>query len=463
MDSFSPLAMRKLDRAAASRQKSCNACVRGKRKCDKRTPRCTRCAAKGLDCVYQRLPAGASFHDEDIDGGSRMDSISDEVPDFDMNFDINNLGTTSASASANTSSTSNATPESLGTSVSINLDSPLDFSIIDHLMASDTSVGSELWNLGDYGGSKMDIPPVPAQAPLVIRDQSLLDKSQHCMTDFNPLDVHDSRTRIGFVVDAISHLYQDFAQTRTTTFIHPRLYGSNLPRTMLAAFSAASAYSARTPQNKAWVYKLISDMAKDIHREGERATTPAEKLARVQALVVLDSIRMFDGDVTMRAASEREMPQLLAWLEVLKKLMRELESGDPAGSISRDRPPANWESWVLLESIRRTVMMGFSFLCLTYMLKSLELPDTEAAPCEVMESPFVFTASRYLWEADSTVAFFRAWQTRPQYCVSNMCFGDVWNHAQPEDIDEFTKLMMTVQMGPEAIDHFMLGSMGVTV
>ncbi|PTB61313.1 hypothetical protein BBK36DRAFT_122468, partial [Trichoderma citrinoviride] len=57
--------LRKLDRGngdggAASRQKSCNACVRGKRRCDKRTPRCTRCAAKGLDCVYQRQPPPSS-------------------------------------------------------------------------------------------------------------------------------------------------------------------------------------------------------------------------------------------------------------------------------------------------------------------------------------------------------------------------------------------------------------------
>lgn len=38
--------------AAASRQKSCNACVRSKRRCDKRTPRCTRCATKRALCIY---------------------------------------------------------------------------------------------------------------------------------------------------------------------------------------------------------------------------------------------------------------------------------------------------------------------------------------------------------------------------------------------------------------------------
>ncbi|KAF1739295.1 hypothetical protein CRV24_001227 [Beauveria bassiana] len=52
----------KIDTASSlsSRQKSCNACVRGKRRCDKRTPRCTRCAAKGLDCVYHKMPPSSS-------------------------------------------------------------------------------------------------------------------------------------------------------------------------------------------------------------------------------------------------------------------------------------------------------------------------------------------------------------------------------------------------------------------
>lgn len=41
-----------------SRQRSCNACVRSKRRCDKRTPLCTRCAKRGLPCLYH--PAASS-------------------------------------------------------------------------------------------------------------------------------------------------------------------------------------------------------------------------------------------------------------------------------------------------------------------------------------------------------------------------------------------------------------------
>ncbi|KAH7133624.1 hypothetical protein EDB81DRAFT_762909 [Dactylonectria macrodidyma] len=447
-----------MDRVAASRQKSCNTCVRGKRKCDKRTPRCTRCAAKGLDCVYQKTPPGASYHDDGLGVAA-----GEDVHDFDMGFDIEALGDTS------NTSTSTTSPESNGfnsgnttttTTASIQLDSSLDFSIIDQLMANDASpAGAELWNLGDFAGAgKMDIPLVPLNPhPAAIRDMAMLQDSGDCVMAFNPLDVYDTRTRIGYVVDAVTHLYREFATTRVLPFVHPRLYGSNLPRTMLAAFSAATAYAGRTPENRGWVYKLVAEAAKDIHREGERADTPAEKIARVQALLILDSIRMFDGDVALRAATEREAPQALAWLSSLTELRTELEAGVSSELLmSRDRPPASWESWILLESTRRTIMMAFSFTCITYMLKAQE------PPCDIMES-ITFTTSRYLWNADTSVAFFQAWHHKPQFRVSDMDFKDVWMYARPEDIDDFTKLMLTAQSGPDAMDYFMMGNSNVSV
>lgn len=45
-----------VDPADKTRQKSCNACVRSKRRCDKLTPRCKRCSDKGVQCVYPNLP-----------------------------------------------------------------------------------------------------------------------------------------------------------------------------------------------------------------------------------------------------------------------------------------------------------------------------------------------------------------------------------------------------------------------
>lgn len=462
MDSISPLAMRKMDQSAASRQKSCNACVRGKRRCDKRTPRCTRCAAKSLDCVYQKLPSGGTpGGGANVEAGSvpvageHPDDLSD-LADLDMSFDL--YGLSSGSATTATTSASTATTESIESNDPLQFGSNLDFSLIDHLMANSSAAGSELWNLPDYGINKMSIPPIPSPAPLVVRDASHLYQSEQCLSDFNPLDVHDIRSRVGFTVNFISTLHCEFARSRTLPFLHSRLYGTNLPRPMLAAFSAASAYVGRTPENKAWVYKLVADMVRDIHCEGERATTPVEKLARVQALLVLDTIRMFDGDVSLRAASERETKQMTDWIRALNELRVELVNSAGHGDVvGRDQPAPSWENWLFLECVNRTIMMSFAFVCLTHILKSIE------PPCEIMETCVSFTASKYLWEADSGVSFLRAWQSKPRFHISEMDFKELWMHAQPEDLDSFTKIFLTAQIGPDAMDQFMLGNLGVAV
>lgn len=452
-----------MDRAAASRQKSCNACVRGKRKCDKRTPKCTRCTAKGLNCVYQRTPA--SSHNNSISGSGSGScgnlnrlvaaspapagdspvgtaSVIDAV-DFDMDFGLEGLGTGTGS-----------TPSSgLQTDVALQLDSHLDFSILD-LMSGDSAPGTELW-MQDLAG-KMDIPPVPSppvRQPM--RDLALLGDSSDCSMALNPLDVHNPRTRIGFVLDYIATMHQEFARTRALPFIHHRLYGSNLPRTILNAFTASAAYTNRTPQTKSWVIKLVSDMAREIHRDGERAVTPLEKIARVQALVILDTIRLFDGDVGLRAAAEREIGQMVVWGESLNEVLEKLKEdvGEP-GPVPREKPPKSWDGWVMLESVRRTSLMAFSFICISTILKSLE------PPCDILNAMHSFTASRHLWDAATSVEFYRAWYEKPQYCVTNMEFKDFWMYGRAEDADDFTRLMLTAQVGPDAMDHFMTGVLG---
>jgi hypothetical protein len=41
------------------------------------------------------------------------------------------------------------------------------------------------------------------------------------------------------------------------------------------------------------------------------------------------------------------------------------------------------------------------------------------------------------------VDFFRAWREKPQYCVTDMSFKEFWMYARPDDMDEFTRLMLT--------------------
>lgn len=105
-------------------------------------------------------------------------------------------------------------------------------------------------------------------------------------------------------------------------------------------------------------------------------------------------------------------------------------------------------------------MMAFSFVCMSHLLKGSErmLPyfpyltssqnyignQHVLAPCDIMETTMVFTASRHLWEAESSVSFYRAWNEKPQYCIRDLDFKDFWQYGRPEDVDDFTRMMLTV-------------------
>lgn len=358
-DLFGELHAKRMDRrnttaAAASRQKSCNACVRGKRRCDKTMPRCTRCAAKGLDCVYQKLPPMPSHsspsssassgapHAATTSVGAPQDPCPDMSTDFDMGgFDMNacDLGVGGTGGTV-------TSPETL------QLDPSLDFHIAD-LIGSGSHHTSSLWNIPGFAEPKTDFPaPVPMPPPPCdqprqpIRDLAVLDENSldNCVVA-DPLLVHDPRSRIGHIVGYLTNLHVDFAQSRTLPFIHPRLYAAHLPRTMMSAFCAATAYANRTPATKGWALRLLSDAARDIQNEGRSGPqSPVDKVARVQALCLVDTMRIFDGDIALRHAAEKERPLLKEWVKELVKLREELEGeADAPIKASRDRPPKSWD------------------------------------------------------------------------------------------------------------------------
>lgn len=51
--------------SSASRQKSCHACVKGKRGCDKQQPACSRCQEKNIQCVYAKRTYDQAFYNFD--------------------------------------------------------------------------------------------------------------------------------------------------------------------------------------------------------------------------------------------------------------------------------------------------------------------------------------------------------------------------------------------------------------
>ena len=370
MDSFVSMSRKapKLDEnaSASTRQKSCNTCVKGKRRCDKRSPRCSRCAAKGLDCVYQKLPPGAMSSMPATSAApppnlSRSTTVSvsdvtDMVPDLEMSgFDMDSYGMRS-----------DTSPESLQTDPGLQLDSSLevDLSFVDILTGSSNSFDGDTfpWTFTGFDDTEkmnLNLPLAPIAAPSVpkaappaapLRDLSLYPIKDECLS-VDPLLVHDERSRIGALLSQLTKLHIAFVKSRSTSFMHPRLWTAQMPETIMSAFTAANAYVNSTPETKGWTMKLLADASRSILDRGARATTPYERLARTAALLLVHLIRIYDGDVMSRASAEREVSKLFAWAEDLGDLHTELREGTGGlTEASKDTPPESWEVRISIHS-----------------------------------------------------------------------------------------------------------------
>lgn len=76
-----------------SRQKNCNSCVQTKRRCDRRTPVCSRCAEKKIPCAYGRARVPLQTEHQGTQPGPQVEvlqfdspgiSLYDSVPPFEL-------------------------------------------------------------------------------------------------------------------------------------------------------------------------------------------------------------------------------------------------------------------------------------------------------------------------------------------------------------------------------------------
>lgn len=67
-----------------SRQKNCNSCVQTKRRCDRRSPVCSRCAEKNTPCVYGKARAPNRNEQQDIRPSSQAGVLPFNSPDVSL-------------------------------------------------------------------------------------------------------------------------------------------------------------------------------------------------------------------------------------------------------------------------------------------------------------------------------------------------------------------------------------------
>ncbi|KAH7317185.1 hypothetical protein B0I35DRAFT_434696 [Stachybotrys elegans] len=136
-------------------------------------------------------------------------------------------------------------------------------------------------------------------------------------------------------------------------FIHRYLYRVHMPRRVQDVYSTLSMYVHKTPATEATARRIIEHRLQQLIEENAvesalelGSTTLVDHLARVQALLVLLVICLFDGNIRLRAQGELHLATLLVWNDQMWQ--------ESTQEMQRDATLEPWRLWIFGESLRRT-------------------------------------------------------------------------------------------------------------
>ncbi|KUI56276.1 Oleate-activated transcription factor 1 [Cytospora mali] len=259
---------------------------------------------------------------------------------------------------------------------------------------------------------------------------------------------------------------------------------------------------ATTSTNKAIVTGLIEERMKQLLDDqptppsvagndilSVSSLTPFEHLARVHALMVYQTVGLYDGDIRLRHVAETQIPTLNTWLRLLINSAQSAAQEGPEKFVSsllyppsqnqpgpnRGRSPKNdfdseglstlttgsilspediaWYAWLFAETIRRTWLIACSIQTIYLTLQLGWAPCPGALP---------FTARNGLFSAGSAFA----WASRCEDGWEKQGAGvdfirrrqanEILEKRSPKDMDLFATRMLEMQFGLERVEQWRL-------
>ncbi|KAJ4358586.1 uncharacterized protein N0V89_003170 [Didymosphaeria variabile] len=298
---------------SSTRKKSCKQCVKAKRRCDLGYPCCKRCFSKSLDCAYPN----ASVREAEVVIRQRTPDLAPltQVGDNDLLADLQPAGPEIDPAILQVS-----------TSDSNSSSSPESWSDV---------VGD--WEKEQEGRQRQALYWKRSQEPAI---------STHILPKiWAPSWLNEEQ--LLFMVSRMRSFVPTLAFTGSNMFIHSALYKSHQPTAFQDSISLSALYLAKTKQNTPILARSIEEKINGLIANSNEWSLQ-EHLAAVQALIVYQIIRLFDGDLIQAGIAAKHNRLLELWTAHLWKRSF-------AEPIPFSKP---WDAWVFYESLRRTVMMS---------------------------------------------------------------------------------------------------------
>ncbi|KAK8063038.1 hypothetical protein PG997_015135 [Apiospora hydei] len=410
-------------------RRACVACTKAKRQCTKQVPSCRRCTGRRIPCAYP--PARPAVETQVPAAASSSDDITSATLDSGAMLVIEQCR---ADASALATTTSIASPREQSTPDDTPLDTPdtlprpaADQSMIVANIPANTSERETDWFLAQQ--SFVPETTVP--------EEFLLDLPTNLMVD-----------QILHFVDLIKKWLKEWDA-----------YGT------LALY-----FLGKNASNQNGIFQIIDDrvtqLFEDQTRNDELLLSAGSscsqtrdlfgRLSRVQALVAYQIVRLFDGDIRMRARAEADLPMQTAWTKDLWAQTR--KSVSPAapgcdastsplnqsipfdGLVSLDGAVVAWKLWILTESIRRTWLASNLVMELYHYVKH----GWSRCPGSI---PFTMRAG--LWDAGTAAGWFGMQRKQDALFVHIFQHPEMMESVSPEQVDEFGHAILGITWGLE--------------
>jgi hypothetical protein len=258
--------------------------------------------------------------------------------------------------------------------------------------------------------------------------------------------------------------FDRWVSTGSNPFIHSRLYSGKFPTVVQVAYVTLASYIHRTPANTETVLRIIEDRSNDLLREneadmqewtdsGEQEIDLFAQLTRLHALMVYQTIGLFDGDIRARHVAESHMAVQDSWASKLINTAAKAMSNTHADAthlISCLATPSTysqqqWYLWILSESIRRTWLVAAS---LSPIFSALQ-QRWAVCPGDIR-----FTNGSRLWKAASATEWEKHCLEGKVAFLQRSEGARLFEDTEPADIDEFSAAMMNLTFDGDVLEKW---------
>ncbi|KAL4739036.1 hypothetical protein BDV11DRAFT_188519 [Aspergillus similis] len=374
------------------RRRSCNACFKGRRKCNLAYPTCENCRKTKKNCRYAYPPVSQS--------GSEPHSESDNSP----------------TAPATRDNSFAALPDASG---SPSLDFPgsiPDFFDQFHQIQYPPIPGrsTPTWTLPNT-------PPCP---PSITRFLGTLGEA---------LPIQGSSKTWQWLIDELKGYPPQFAKQGETIFIHRQLYREAMPQSIRMAFGISCSSCLLSDANRNTLFQAIDTEVNELLSAAEPASL-LEDLARLQALLLYQTIRFFHGTLEQRSTAEQQQSVLMT--RALRLLSR--SQGKLVGEAT-DR-----HAWVLAECIRRTAIVVY----MLYGVNSIFRDGICVGLHTLAKLPLSTAVTT--WNATGEARG----EDAVDGTISYEDFMACWLVSTPRRLDPFERLLIVPCRGLDAVEAF---------